>query len=110
MLTYPFLHRDFVVVADGVFTQEVKLYHILLAIILWIEFDVFNSQRAAAHGVGSLSFLLLITRSQSQLEHVRTAGLKLAYKDIPFIVASGHAPAAIQAVPVVAMQLTLSIK
>lgn len=109
-LTYPLLHRDFVVVADGVFTQEVKLHHILLAIVLWIELDVFNSQRAAAHGVGSLSFLLLITRSQSQLEHIRTAGLKRAYKEVPLTVARGRAPAAIWAVAVVAIHLTLSIK
>lgn len=92
LLPYPFLHRDFVVVADGVFTQEVKLHHILLAIILWIQFDVFNSQRAAAHSVRSLSFLLLIARSQSQLEHIRTAGLKLAYKDITLTAASVYAP------------------
>ncbi len=77
---YPLLHRDFVVVADGVFTQKVKLHHILLAIVLRVEFDVFHSQRAAAHGVRSLSFLFLVTRSQSQLEHIRTAGLKPAYK------------------------------
>lgn len=85
---YPFLHRDFVVVADGVFTQEVKLHHVLLTIVLWVEFDVFDSQRAAAHGVRSLSFLLLITRSQSQLEHIRTVGLKPAYKDITLTAAS----------------------
>lgn len=78
---YPLLYRDFVVVADGVFTQEVKLHHILLTIVLWIEFDVFNSERATAHSVRSLPFLLLITRSQSQLEHIRTDGLKPAYRD-----------------------------
>lgn len=77
---YPLLHRDFVVVADGVFTQEVKLHHELLSIVLWVKFDVLDSQRAAAHGVGRLSFLLLVTRSQRQLEHIRTAGLT---KDIP---------------------------
>lgn len=40
---HPFLHWDFVVVTNGVFTQEVELHHILLTIILWIQFDVFDS-------------------------------------------------------------------
>lgn len=70
LIAYPFLHRNFVVVSDGVFTQEVKLHHIFLTIILWVQFDVFNPQRTAAHSVSGLSFLLLITRSKSQLEEV----------------------------------------
>lgn len=108
MLTHPFLHRDFVVVADGVFTQEVELHHILLAIILWIEFDVFHSQRAAAHRVGSLSFLLLITRSQSQLERVKIAGLKVAHKDTP--PSCSYLRLQLYELSAVAMHLTLSIK
>lgn len=68
---HPLLHRDSVVVADRVFTQEIKLDYVLLTLALWIEFDVFNSQRAAAHSVCSLSFFLLITRSQSQLVYTR---------------------------------------
>lgn len=41
---YPFLHRDSVVVADGVFTQEVELHHVLLTFIFWVEFQMFHSQ------------------------------------------------------------------
>lgn len=40
---YPFLHRDFVVVADGVLTKEVKLHHKLLTVVLRVEFDVLHS-------------------------------------------------------------------
>lgn len=69
--SYPFLHRDFVVVADGVFTQEVKLHHVLLTVDLRVQFDVFHPQRAAAHGVGGLALLLLVTCSQSQLDGTR---------------------------------------
>lgn len=36
LFPYPFLHWDFVVVTNGVFTQEVELHHILLTVILWI--------------------------------------------------------------------------
>lgn len=71
--SYPLLHRDFVVVADGVFTQEVKLHHVLLAVDLRVQFDVFHPQRAAAHRVGGLALLLLVTCSQSQLEGTRTS-------------------------------------
>lgn len=65
---YPLLHGDFVVVADGVFPQEVKLYHVLLSVNLRVQLDVLHPERAAAHGVGGLSLLLLVTCSQSQLE------------------------------------------
>lgn len=70
LIAHPFLHRNFVVVSDGVFTQEVKFHHIFLTIILRVQFDVFNPQRTAAHSVRGLSFLLLVTRSKSQLEEV----------------------------------------
>lgn len=69
--SYPLLHRDFVVVADRVFTQEVKLHHELLTVDLRVQFDVFHPQRAAAHGVGGLALLLLVTCSQSQLDGAR---------------------------------------
>lgn len=59
-LSYPFLHRDLVVVADWVFSQEVKLHHVLLVIHLGVKLDMFHPQRAAAHGVGSLTFLLFV--------------------------------------------------
>lgn len=66
---HPLLHGDFVVVADGVFPQEVELHHKLLAVVLRVQFDVFHSHRAAADRVGGLPLLLLVTRPQSQLEH-----------------------------------------
>lgn len=73
--SHPFLYWNFVVVTDGVFTQEVKLHDVLLTFIFWIKVDVFNSQRAAADCVCSLPLLLLITRSQSQLVNRRTEGV-----------------------------------
>lgn len=59
--------RNLVVVANGVFTQEVKFHHTLAAVQLRVESDVFDSQWAAAHRVCRLPFLLLITSSQCQL-------------------------------------------
>lgn len=73
-------HRNLVVVANGVFTQEVKLHHELLAFVLWVEFDVFHPQRAAAHCVCGLALLLLVTRSQGQLQQVRTDGLERRHR------------------------------
>ena len=74
---YPFLHRDLVVVADGVFTQEVKLHHKLLAVLLGVQVDVLHAQRAAAHRVCSLPLLFLVTRSQSQLVRETPQGVSL---------------------------------
>lgn len=42
--TYSLLHGDFVVVADGVFAQEVELHHVLLAILLRVQLDVLHSE------------------------------------------------------------------
>lgn len=64
---YPLLHRDFVVVSDGVFSEEVKLNHVFLAIQFRMQLDMFYSQRAAAHGVSCLSFFFFISSSQSKL-------------------------------------------
>lgn len=64
---HPLLHGNLVVVADGVFTQEVKLHHKLLAVLLGVQVDVLHAQRAAAHRVGCLALLLLVTGSQSEL-------------------------------------------
>lgn len=58
---------DLVVVADGVFAQEVELHHILFALQLLMEGDVLHTQRAAAHRVRRLPLLLLVTCSQCQL-------------------------------------------
>lgn len=64
---YPLLHRDFVVVSDGVLPQEVKLDHVFLPVQLRVQLDVLYSERAAAHGVSCLSFLFFITSSQGKL-------------------------------------------
>ena len=72
---YPLLHRDLVVVADGVFTQEVKLHHKLLAILLGVQVDVLHTQRAAAHRVCRLPLLLLVTCPQSQLVRDKQQGV-----------------------------------
>ena len=60
---------DLVVVADTIFTQEVKLHHPVIPLQVVVEGEVLHPERAAAYRVGRLSFLLLITRSQSQLGH-----------------------------------------
>lgn len=65
--SHPLLHRDLVVVADGVFSQEVELHHELLTIHLRVQADVLHPQRAAAHRVRALALLLLVTCPQSQL-------------------------------------------
>lgn len=67
-MSHPLLHRDLVVVADGVFSQEVELHHILLTVHLRVQINVLHPQRAAAHSVRTLPLLLLITCPQSQLE------------------------------------------
>ena len=69
---YPFADWDLVVVADAVFTQEVKLHHTGVSVQRVMEGDVLHAQRAAAHRVRPLTLLLLVTRSQSQLEGERT--------------------------------------
>lgn len=61
--TYSLLHGHFVVVADGVFSQEVELHHVLLAVFFRVQLDVLHSERAAAHCVCRLAFLLLVARS-----------------------------------------------
>lgn len=61
------LHRNRVGVADGVFTQEIKVHHKLLAILLLMQGQVLNAQRAAAHSVRSLTLFFLISRSQGKL-------------------------------------------
>lgn len=64
---YPLLHRDFVVVSDGVLPEEVELNHVFLPIQFRMQLDVLYSQRAAAHGVSCLSFFFFITSSQGKL-------------------------------------------
>lgn len=66
-MSYPLLNRDFVVVSDGVFPEEVKLNHVFLTIQLRMQLDMFYSQRAAAHSVSCFSFFFLITSSQGKL-------------------------------------------
>lgn len=58
-----FLHRHFVVVADGVLAQEVKLYYKVLTILVSVECYVLYTQRAAADCVCSI-IILLITSPQ----------------------------------------------
>lgn len=72
-VSHPLLHRDLVVVADGVFSQEVELHHVLLPVHLKVQVNVLHPQRAAAHRVCTLPLLLLITCPQSQL-HPRGRG------------------------------------
>lgn len=66
VLEYLLLDGHFIVVADGIFTQEVKHHDVLLAVLLLVEGDVLNTQGAAAHGV-CLVLVLLITCPESQL-------------------------------------------
>lgn len=66
-MPYPLLNRDFVVVSDGVFSEEVELNHVFLAIQFRMQLDMFYSQRAAAHSVSCLSFFFFITSSQGKL-------------------------------------------
>ncbi len=70
-LTHSFLHGDFVVVTDGVFSREVELHHVLLSVHLRVQSDVLHTQRAAAHRICRLPLVLLITSPQSQL-HTNT--------------------------------------
>lgn len=65
-----FLHGDGVGVADGVLTQEVKVHHKVLALLLLVQGQVLHTQRAAAHRVRSLTLLLLVAGSQGQLKTV----------------------------------------
>ena len=58
---------DLVVVANAVFTQEVKFYHTVVAVQLLVQGDVLHTQRAATDCVCRLTLLLLITSSQRQL-------------------------------------------
>lgn len=59
--------RNFVVVTNGVFTQEVKFHNALAAVELVVQSDVLDAQGAAAHRVCRLALFLLITGSQGQL-------------------------------------------
>lgn len=65
---YPLLHRDLVVVSDGILPEEVELNHVFLPIQLRMQLDVLYSQRAAAHSVSCLSFFFFITSSQGKLQ------------------------------------------
>lgn len=67
MFLYLLDDRNFVVVTNGVFTQEVKFHNALAAVEFVVESDVFNAQGAAAHRVCRFALFLLITSSQSQL-------------------------------------------
>lgn len=67
-LSYPFFYRHLVVVADWVFSQEIKLHHILLVIYLGVKFDMFHPQWTAANRVCCLAFLLFVTCPQSKLQ------------------------------------------
>lgn len=67
MFLYLLDDRNFVVVANGVFTQEVKFHNTLTDVEFVVEGDVFNTQGAAAHCVCRLALFLLITSSQGQL-------------------------------------------
>lgn len=67
-VAHPLLHWDLVIIADGVFSQEVKLHHILLLVQLGVKFDVLHPQGAAANCVRRLAFFLLVTCPQSQLQ------------------------------------------
>lgn len=84
-LSYPLLHRDLVVVADRVLSQEVKLHHVLLVVHLGVQFDVLHPQRAAADRVRGLTFLLFVTRPQCKLrgEH-NISSLSLKLKSVTF--------------------------
>lgn len=68
-LPYLLDDRDFVIVANGVFTQEVKFHYTLVNVRLLMEGDMFNTQGAAAHCVCCLSLFFLITSSQGQLKN-----------------------------------------
>lgn len=59
--------RDLVVVANGVFAQEVELHHALVALQTIVEGDVLDTQRAAAHRVRRLALLFLVSSSQGEL-------------------------------------------
>lgn len=67
MFLYLLDDGNFVVVANGVFTQEVKFHNALTDVEFVVEGDVFNTQGAAAHRVCRLALFLLITSSQGQL-------------------------------------------
>lgn len=67
MFLYLLDDGNFVVVTNGVFTQEVKFHNTLAAVEFVVEGDVFNTQGAAAHRVCCLALFLLITSSQGQL-------------------------------------------
>ena len=56
-----------VVVADGVLSEEVELDDELLAVLLFVQLHVFVAQRAAAHRVGHLLRVLLVSGSQRKL-------------------------------------------
>ena len=62
---------DGVVVSDGIFTQEVKHNHIVLAILLLVQTDVLHTQGATAHSVRSLFTVLLIASSQGKLRRTQ---------------------------------------
>lgn len=54
------LHRHLVVVANGIFTEEVKDDDVLLSVQVVVERHVLVAERAAADGV-RLIFVLLVT-------------------------------------------------
>lgn len=58
---------NLVVVANRVFTQEVKFHHKLFPIQLLVQGDVLKPKRAATDCVRSLALLFFITSSQCQL-------------------------------------------
>lgn len=71
IFSHSFLHGDFVVVTDGVFSREVELHHVVLSVHLRVQSDVLHAQRAAAHRICRLALVLLIPGPQSQL-HANT--------------------------------------
>jgi hypothetical protein len=60
-----------VLIADGILSQEVQLYNVLLATCGRVQSDVLHTERAAAHGVGRLALFLLIACPQCQLDRGR---------------------------------------
>jgi hypothetical protein len=66
------LDGHLVVVTNGILTEEVKGDHVVLAVLLLVQLDVLEPERAATDRVSRFAFFLLVTCSQRELTKAKT--------------------------------------
>ena len=65
-----FQDRDFVVVADGIFSEKIEFHNIVLILHVFVKVYVLAAQRTTTNCVSRFAVFLLISRSQRQLDNM----------------------------------------